>query len=98
MKKIFPDCVIIALSAAEIVFMFSKLFEIKTYFELNPDLFEVEGTVMKIGSKVKNKICPTMIGVIKKICGNDTAIIEITDKYLSIKELMICTENWEEVE
>ena len=54
--------------------------------------------MMKIGSKVKNKICPTLVGTIKKLCSNDTAIIEITDKYLGIKELMICTENWEVVE
>lgn len=53
---------------------------------------------MKIGSKVKSKICPNMVGTIKKLCSNDTAIIEITDKYLSTKELMICTENWEVIE
>ena len=57
-----------------------------------------KGKEMKIGSKVKNKICPKLVGTIKKLCSNDTAIIEITDKYLSTKELMICTENWEVVE
>lgn len=53
---------------------------------------------MKIGSKVKSKICPKLVGTIKKLYNNNTAIIQITDKYLSTKELMICTENWEVVE
>lgn len=50
---------------------------------------------MNIGSKVKNKICPTMIGTVKKLYGNGMVLIEINDKYLTTKELLICVRYWE---
>lgn len=50
---------------------------------------------MSIGSKVKSKLCPTLQGTIIKMCGNDVAVIEINDKYLTLNEMMICTDNLE---
>ena len=56
---------------------------------------EGEECSMKVGSKVRNKICPKMIGIIRKIHNNGTAIIEINDRYIGTKELLICMGNWE---
>lgn len=49
------------------------------------------------GTVLRNKICPTMIGKVKKLCGNGMALIEINDKHLDMKEMAICLENWDEV-
>lgn len=48
-----------------------------------------------IGTKLKNKICPSMVGEISKIYKNGMALISISDKHLPTEEMAICLENWE---
>ena len=51
-----------------------------------------------VGSTIKNKICPTMIGKVKKLYRLEgVALIDITDRHLGKTEMAICLEHWEEM-
>ena len=54
--------------------------------------------MITIGTVIRNKICPTMIGKVKKLYRLEgTALIDITDKHLGTTEMAICLEHWEEL-
>ena len=47
-----------------------------------------------VGSIVSNIKIPTLIGRITKLCENNNAVIEITDRNLNTKYMYICLDYW----
>jgi hypothetical protein len=47
-----------------------------------------------VGTIITSKICPGLVGKIKELCNNQTAIIEVKDRNLNIRDMVVSLEYW----
>ena len=66
------------------------------YYMNNMVVHRLKGECMKIGSKIRSKTCPSIIGTITELHENKKAVIKIDEKGFYLKELWISLEGWEE--